>query len=353
MHVTGFTSIPVVSLDDWRRPSADRAAFADVVRGICHEVGFFSLVDHGVAQAFVDRYFAALEEFFRLPRATKDLIDKRHSPWFRGWEQVGSELTDNKVDHREQLDVSTEHPARPATCQPAYLRLDGPNQWPPDDVLPGFRPLVEEFMSRMGVLAEELMAVLAVGLGCPPDTFSQRFGERPFSLTKLISYPPTPPGAAGVNGHHDAGFLTILLQHGVGGLQALNPAGEWIDVPPVPGAFVINLGEMLQSMTGNYYVATMHRVITTEARLSSAYFHGPDLRASLAPLELPQRFADAVAASERHRTAGFMARRDELLDGRGGTGSAPAPVFGEQLWNYYVRSYPDNVRRHHPDAVGR
>ena len=104
-------------------------------------------------------------------------------------------------------------------------------------------------------------------------------------------------------------------------------------------------------MTGNYYVATTHRVIATDPRFSSAYFHGPDLRTSLAPLHLAQRFTDAVDASERHRTAGFMAKRDELLAGSAGTSSTSTPVFGAQLWNYYVRSYPDNVRRHYPDEI--
>jgi len=343
-----FTSIPTVSLDGWRRPGADRTAFAAELRRICHEVGFFTLVDHGVDAAFVDRYFTALRTFFALPEATKEQIDKRRSRHFRGWERVGSELTDNKVDHREQLDVSSEHAPYAADVEPAYLRLDGPNQWLPEVVLPGFHGLVDEFFVRMGALADELMGILAVGLGLPEHTFRTLFGKRPLSLAKLISYPPTPQGEAGVNAHHDAGFLTILLQHGVGGLQAQNPAGEWIDVPPTPGAFVINLGEMLQSMTGNYFVATNHRVIATEARSSSAYFHGPDLRTSLAPLHLDPSFAAAVAASPRHRGAGFMARRDELLAGASGTISESAPVFGEQLWNYYVRSYPDNVRLHYP-----
>lgn len=343
-----FTSIPEVSLAAWRDPAGDRAAFAQHVREICHEIGFFTLVDHGIEDAFVERYFDLLERFFALPEETKALIDKRRSPHFRGWERVGAELTDNRVDHREQLDVSTEHPPRAADVEPRYLRLDGPNQWLPEDVLPGFHAIVDEFFVRMGALADELMEILAVGLDLPADTFRRRFGERPLSFAKLISYPPTPPGEAGVNGHHDAGFLTILLQHGVAGLQAQNPAGDWIDVPPRRGSFVVNLGEMLQSMTGNYMVATTHRVIAHEQRYSSAYFHGPDLRASLAPLELDQRFADAVAASPRHRDAGFMARRDDLLAGAAGTIAPPAPVYGEQLWNYYVRSYPDNVLAHHP-----
>jgi isopenicillin N synthase-like dioxygenase len=203
----------------------------------------------------------------------------------------------------------------------------------------------------MGAIADELMAAMSMGLGMQPTHFRELFGERPLSFVKLISYPPTPPGEAGVNPHHDAGFLTVLVQHGVGGLQAQSPDGAWIDVPPRPGAFVVNLGEMLQAMTGNYFVATTHRVIARQARLSSGYFHGPDLRTRLDPLALHPRFAAAVAASPRHAAAGFMAKREELIEGRGGIASTSAPVYGQQLWNYYVRSYPDNVRAHYPHVA--
>ena len=343
-----FTEIPQVSASSWREGDADRAA-RDLVR-ICHEVGFFTLVDHGIDRQFLDRYFELLRAFFALPHETKERIAKHRSPFFRGWEDIGSELTDNRVDHREQLDLSTENSPYEPGALPAFLRIDGPNQWLPDYELPGFRDTVLEFFGRMGALADELMAVLARGLGLPPTTFRDRFGERPYSLVKLISYPPTPPGEAGVNGHHDAGFITLLLQHGVGGLQALNPDGHWVDVPPRDDAIVVNLGEMLQSMTGNYLVATTHRVIASEPRFSSAYFHGPDLRASLAPLDLHQQFADAVAASPRHRDAGFMAKREELLTGASGTTSSSAGLFGEQLWNYYKRSYPALVAAHHADV---
>lgn len=348
--MTAFDDIPVVSLAGWSAPGGDRPALADEVRKICHEVGFFMLVDHGIDEAFIDDWFDHLERFFALPEATKALIDKRRSRHFRGWESVGSEFTDNKVDVREQVDLWSEHPPWPTGTLPHHLALQGPNQWLPDEVMPGFRAAATEFFARMGALAAQLMEVFAVGLGLAPSTFADRFGEYPMSLVKAIRYPPTPSGGAGVNSHKDAGFLTLLHQHGVAGLQALNPDGEWIDVPPTPGAIVVNLGEMLQSMTGNYFVATTHRVITRDPRLSSAYFHGPDLRASLAPLRLDTRWGEAVAASDRHRTAGFMATRDELLSGDEGTSGAPVPVFGEQLWNYFVRSYPAHVRAHYPSA---
>lgn len=208
-----FREIPVVSLADWNGAAADPVAFADRLRATCHEVGFFLVVDHGIDRAFLADYFAALQSFFARPDAVKARIDKARSPWFRGWERVGAELTDARVDHREQVDVWTELPARSHDVEPAYLRLEGPNQWPDAD-LPELRPLVERFQAEMGVIADALMAAMSLGLGLAPDHLRDVFGRRRMSLVKLIHYPPTPPGGAGVNAHHDTGFLTLLWQHG-------------------------------------------------------------------------------------------------------------------------------------------
>jgi isopenicillin N synthase-like dioxygenase len=348
MSAQSFTSIPEVSMAEWHD---DPVAFAERLTTICHEVGFFSLVDHGIDAGFLDRYFALMAEFFALPEAVKATIDKLQSPHFRGWERVGAELTDNRTDYREQIDMWSEHPPAGPNPDPAFLRLLGPNQWLDEPHLPGFRAIVNEFFARMGHVGDQLMAAMSLGLGLAKGHISDIFGEQPQSLVKLISYPPTPPGEAGVNAHHDTGFLTLLAQHRVSGLQAQNPDGEWIDIPPRRGALVVNLGEMLQAMTGNYFVATTHRVVATEARLSSGYFHGPDLRTRLDPLPLHPRFAEAVAASPRHASAGFMAKREELLAGQSGIASASAPVYGQQLWNYFVRSYPENVRAYYPSLV--
>jgi isopenicillin N synthase-like dioxygenase len=343
-----FSSIPVLDLRGW---ADDGDAFADDLVRACHEVGFMLLTGHGVEPSFLDRWIEAVASFFALDEPTKARIDKRRSREFRGWERVGAELTDNRVDFREQLDVCSEHERVVGTPDPVFLRLEGPNQWLPDAVLPGFRALVLEYMARMGAIADTLMRGISRGLGLADDHLGRVFGARPFSLAKLIRYPETPTGECGVNAHHDAGFVTVLMQHGVSGLQALNRAGDWIDVPPTPGTFVINLGEMLQEMSGNYVVAATHRVIATEPRFSSAYFHGPDLRTRLDRLPLARRFAEAVAASPRHAGAGFMATRDELLRGASGTVSPGAGVYGQQLWNYYARSYPANMAAHHADVA--
>lgn len=343
-----FTTIPIVDLSPIRGSAAERGALADELRQICHEVGFFIAVNHGIEPAFIDAVFESMRQFFALPDEKKALIDKARSPHFRGWEAVGTEYTNNRPDIREQIDLWTEWPARPRTSPADFTRLLGPNQWMPDDVMPGQRALVLEWFDRLGTLADDLLGVLSLGLGLEEDHLVDYFGDEPMSLTKLISYPPTPEGQAGVNAHHDAGFLTLLAAGTTPGLQIQNPSGEWIDVPVVPESFVVNLGEILQSMTGNYFVATPHRVITRTARMSAGYFHGPSLDASLEPLPLDASFAEAVAASPRHSTAGFMAKRDETDAGVGDMASQHRPsTYGEQLWNYFARSYPANMAEHH------
>ncbi len=347
-----FTAIPILDLSHWTAPGSahHRAQFAADLLEASHRVGFLLLTGHGIEQSFLDEYFDALDTFFALPESIKARIDKIESRHFRGWERVGAELTDNRVDFREQLDLCSEYSPYTYDIEPAYLRLDGPNQWLDEDTAPGFRAIVEDFMRKMSGVADHLIAALSTAFGLDQHHLRTSFGERPLSLVKAIRYPPTPPGQCGVNAHHDAGFVTVLVQHAVGGLQALNPDGEWIDVPVVPGTLVINLGEMLQEISGNYVVATTHRVIATEARLSSAYFHGPDLRTRLDPLPLASSFREAVQNSPRHATAGFMAKRDELLAGQSGQGSTGTGIYGQQLWNYYARSYPANMARHHADA---
>ena len=344
-----FSEIPTVDLTRWWGSESEKQALANRVRDICHNVGFFVLTHHRVDPALVESVFSLSRRLFDLPLETKQLIDKRNSRHFRGWEAVGSEYTNNRPDMREQVDLWTEHPARAPSVSPSYLRLLGPNQWLDDRHLPGFKSTLDAWFRELGSLASTLLGVFSVGLGFPEGHFESLFGIEQMSLTKLIHYPPTPAGQFGVNAHHDAGFVTILAPGETPGLEVQNANGDWIPVPTVQGSFVINLGEMLQGMTGNYFVATPHRVFTREERFSVGYFHGPALETKLEPVALAEPFADAVSNSPRHAGAGFMARRAEIDAGVGDMQSDHRPdVYGEQLWNYFSRSYPDNVERHYP-----
>lgn len=151
------------------------------------------------------------------------------------------------------------------------------------------------------------MQLLALGLNLPENYFEDLFGNNRMSLLKVIRYPATPDGEFGVNPHHDTGFLTILNPGAQQGLEIELANGDWIPVPTIADALVINLGEMLQAMCGNYFVATPHRVVTQKPRQSIGYFHGSSLDIKLARIPLDQPFVDAVSASPRHQKAGFMA----------------------------------------------
>ncbi len=342
--------LPVVALDGRQGGEGRRRALGAQLADVCHEIGFFLVVDHGVDATLVDDVFTSMRRLFALDDDTKSLIDKRRSPHFRGWESVGAELTNGRPDHREQVDLWTEWPTR--KDGEVHHRLLGPNQWLPDDVLPGHQALVNRWFAELGALADHLLDLLSLGLDLDEGHLRRRFGPQPMSLVKLIHYPPTPSGGAGVNAHHDTGFLTVLAPGPVPGLQVEAPDGSWIDVPTVTGSLVVNLGEMLQHLTGNYFVATPHRVVTDRERYSAGYFHGPSLDTRLDPLPLGSRFAAAVAASPRHRAAGVMARRDETSAGVGDMQGRHRPAtYGEQLWNYFERSYPGHVARHYPSPA--
>ena len=344
-----FTEVPVVDIGSRAGGGAARRALAERLGEISHRVGFVIVTNHGIEQHVIDDVFDRCARFFALPEADKRSIDKRNSRHFRGWEPVGAEYTNNRPDIREQIDLWSDRPARAPDVTPRYLRLLGPNQWPPENVAPGFKPVLDRWFADMEALADDLLRLLALSLGLDESHFHTLFGPERMSLTKMVSYPETPPGQFGVNAHHDTGFLTVLAPGTTPGLQIENTDGDWIPVPIVPRSLVINLGEILQAMTGNYFVATPHRVTTRAPRFAAAYFHGPSLDMTLDPLDLDPRFAEAVARSPHHAAAGFMAQRDETAAGVGAMQSKKHPgTYGEQLWNYFARSYPDNVARYYP-----
>ncbi len=346
-----FSSVPIIDLNFFRMSGVEQEMLANRISEICHHVGFLIVTNHGIDQQLTDRVFSFSKAFFDLPLEKKQLIDKSNSRHFRGWESEGTEHTNNRKDFREQVDLWSEYPAREVEVSPSYLRLLGPNQWLPETILPDFRVTMNLWFDNLGNLGDRLMELLALGIGLKLSHFDDVFGRERMNLTKLIRYPVTPPGEFGVNAHHDTGFITILAPGDTPGLEIENAKGEWIPVPVIPDCFVINIGEMLQAMTGNYFVATPHRVFTKFPRLSVGYFHGPSLGTTLDKLSLGDQYCQAVAASLRHSNAGFMARRDQLFTGAGDMQSQNlATTFGDQVWNYLSRSYPKIIERFYPEC---
>jgi len=269
---------------------------------IARNIGFFHLIGHGISEAEIRAIREQTYAFFALPQAAKDKIDMEWSPHFRGYTAAGVERTRRRPDYREQIDIGAELPVNPlAPDSPAWLRLQGPNQWP--DGLPGFRDTVLHWQSRLREIAVRLLRAFMVALEQPADILDDLVGGPPSHLLKLIHYPGSadPSRQQGVGAHKDAGILTLLLQDKVGGLQ-VETGGTWLDVPPTENTFVVNIGEVLELVTNGYLRATPHRVKTPPAgvdRYSIAYFISARLDAGSVPiLQLPRHLAELATGPE-------------------------------------------------------
>jgi isopenicillin N synthase-like dioxygenase len=330
------SALPVLDLGDFDRGPAARAAFLAALRRAARDLGFFYLVGHGIDPDLAEEVQAAARRFFALPEADKLAIEMVKSPHFRGYNRVGWEHTRGRPDWREQVDIGAERPAIPdGPDTPAWLRLQGPNQWPA--ALPALRPALLRWQAEMTALLIGLLRALAAALGQPEDIFEPIYRDAPHQLLKIIRYPgqDATPDDQGVGAHKDSGILTAVLQDDQGGLQVETENG-WIDAPPRPGAFVINFGEALEVASDGYLRATVHRVVAPPSgtdRLSVAFFLGARLDATMPLLTLPPELAAQRRGVER---------------------DPDNPIFRQVGQNYLkgrLRSHPDVAQRHHADLL--
>jgi isopenicillin N synthase-like dioxygenase len=328
------TTIPVLDLAPLDQGEDAAAGFCDDLGRATHEVGFFYLVGHGIPQEVIDRAFADAGRFFALPEEEKRAVEMLRSPHFRGYTRAGGELTQGRPDWREQIDIAAERPACVDPAAPAYMRLEGPNLWP--EALPGLRDTFADWENRCTAVARRLLRCWALALGSPADVFNGTFGDRPSTLIKLVRYPGREERGQGVGAHKDPGVLTLLMvEPGKGGLQ-IETAGGWVDAPAVPGAFVVNIGELMEFATDGYLRATMHRVVSpppAETRLSIPFFFNPALDSRMPRIELPPELAV--------RAGGVTQDPGNVISG----------TFGENLLKARLRAHPDVAAVHHADLV--
>lgn len=327
--------LPVIDLDELA--TAEGRA---LLRDVTHEVGFFYLVGHGVDEELISRVRAAARAFFALPERDKLSIAMINSPHFRGYNRLGGEFTNGEIDWREQIDIGPER--EPVPDADGYMRLQGPNQWPAS--LPELRSAVSEYNDALAGVALRLLQNWAAGLGADPHVFDSAFAELPATLIKLVRYPArteaTVAGDQGVGAHKDSGVLTLLLlEPGSAGLQVKAGDGSWIDAPPREGAFVVNVGEMLEVATGGYLRATKHRVLTPPGaaeRLSIPYFYSPALDAVIPTIRLPKTLADKARGVEQDPANPLFT------------------TYGENTWKSRTRAHPDVFERWYPaEAAAR
>ena len=331
-------NLPVLDLSEFARDETSSKAqeFIQQLRETCHEVGFFYLTGHGIDPELNDRIQNLSRQFFAQPEDRRMEIAMDKSPHFRGYTPFKGEHTNGRADLRDEIDFGPEREALDVVTHD-WERLIGPNQFPTS--VPGLEPAVMEWQREMGRLGNTLLRAIARALDQTPAELEDWVTPQPEDTIKLVRYgPPTAPeeGNQGVGTHRDFGLLTFVLQDEVGGLE-VERDGELIDVVPVPGTFVVNLGEMLQLLTRGYFKATVHRVVSPPRdveRFSCIYFFNPRLDATLTPLALPPALAEVAPGGESDdKTNPILA------------------TCGENILKVRLRAHPSTAAIHHSDLL--
>ena len=280
-------TVPVVDLAPARAGGAAADAVAALVGSACDEVGFFQVTGHDVPPELLTELFTVTRQFFALPPDAKASVAQPAPDQVRGWSGVGSEGITYSLDEESPADLKEKFDIGPVD---AHRRsgTDGPhlapNLWP--DRLPGLRAPWEAAHAQLSRVTAELMDCAARALGLPPGFFVPLF-DGAVSMLRALYYPDQPepplPGQMRAGVHSDYGAFTLVTAEArPGGLQVLDRGGEWVDVPVIPGALMVMVGDLLTEWTDDRWPATLHRVVNPRRdqamdcdRLAFAFYSHP------------------------------------------------------------------------------
>jgi isopenicillin N synthase-like dioxygenase len=271
--------IPVIDLGPYLAgvPGAiDR--IADELRFALTEIGFYFIVNHNVPSEQIRAAFQQAARFHALPlhKKLEVKLDKHNVGYLT---MKGDTLRTSTVETVTMpnineaffvaRDLTSDHPEVLAD-----RRFRSANRWPTD--LPGFREAIVAYCESMELLVRKLVRLYARALRLPLEYFDQPFREPQYKL-RMTHYPyqaDLGEGEFGIAPHTDTSFLTLLAPNDVPGLSIRTQSGQWIDAPAIPGAFVVNGGQLLQRWTNDYFLATPHRAVNRsgDARYALAFF---------------------------------------------------------------------------------
>ncbi len=293
----GAPDFPIVDLSEFAAAdAAGRARIGAEVDRICRETGFLAITGHGVPDDVIADLWDRLTTFFdQPPEAKHQLAPAPGAPY--GYLGPGTEALaksrgeDTPPDLKESFNGGPLAVPAGETDPDALAFCYAPTPWP--KAPEGFRAAWEAYYAELQALAGRVMQVFAVALGLPEDHFAA-YIDTPISALRALNYPAQDSapeqGQLRAGAHTDYGSLTILLpEPGSRGLEILTPEGSWRAIPPVEGAFVINIGDLMTLWTGGRWRSTLHRVVTPpewarRRRMSLAYFHQPNWHAEIKPV---------------------------------------------------------------------
>ncbi|KXS12906.1 Clavaminate synthase-like protein [Gonapodya prolifera JEL478] len=351
-----FKVIPILDLALLRGSPAEKASFLEQFRDVMMTCGFLYIKNTGVSDDLQKRIYDVVVKTFALPREEKVKFAIEKSPVFKGWNELGKEVTYGKNDMRELVGIGYDNRLR-LPSEPLWFNNLGPWNVPTDEQVPNFRATVTEYLAAMHNLALELLHAVAATLGLAPTYFDELWLNdetgREASHFQFNHYPsidtesnPEWAENLGDAAHQDDDIVTILAQDMVGGLQVQNFDGDWIDVKPIEGTMVCNLGSFLEAVTGGRYIATSHRVrlnTSGKSRYSWPYFLQPKITTARWVEPLP----DEMLPEEVRNYKPDVKNRYEAME----FNRKIAKTIGEYM--FYVKqmkSYPEAKEIHYPDV---
>jgi isopenicillin N synthase-like dioxygenase len=284
-----FTDVPVIDLHPiWSGDGAAHRAVAEEIAEVCGRVGFFYVKNHRIAPADIAAIFQTAADFHNLPLDAKMEASMTRNNHAQGY--LHGMTKGNAKNLSENLQEAFQIRRPLADDDPDLLAgkpLHGKIPWP--SAMPDLKPRMLAYYDKVDALGYDLLRLFELSLELPDGTLRQYFKKDMNSL-RLLHYPPQRPDEEGVHlgarAHTDTNAFTILAQDDNGGLEIKNRDGEWVAVPPLPGTFVVNVGEVLKVWTDAVFSSTLHRVINRSGRerYSIPFFMYPSYDAVIQPL---------------------------------------------------------------------
>jgi isopenicillin N synthase-like dioxygenase len=302
--------IPIIDFAPFmaRDGLAARRRVARQLRQACIDTGFFYLANHGISEAEFRVAHDWAHVFFELPVTEKAKYDKSRHPARQGWMPVGGTNPDANADKAADAKETFVFARELFAGEPETGAFRaGHSQWPDERLMPGFKPFIQAHIVKRVAVAQELARAFALSLDLPEDYFDAAHRYLNCSLTYNY-YPPMDAETAlrtqwSISPHTDYGSFTLLSQDALGGLEVRDVSGEWIDVPPRPGTFVVNIADLFQRWTNGLYKSSLHRAsnFAGGARISLPFFVIPqsDVEVRCVPTcvgpDNPERYEPVIA----------------------------------------------------------
>lgn len=281
---TRLAPVPLIDVAPFRGGSTH--ARSDVARQVStalQEIGFMMISGHGVDQSLIDDLYEVSYEFFELPLEQKLRSGSPDHNRFQGYaapgRSDGAQISERQSFNVHKFDTLDEAYAAgyPDDCHVSMHAA----MWPEEPSR--FRVVWRRYFAEMERLGAELLEIVELALGFGAGYFADKIDKHQSSLVgNYYSFDidsGRDPSPYRFRAHvDDSSMLTILYQDdGPGGLQLHQRGRGWRDVEAVPGAYVVNIGEVLERWTNDRFVATPHRVLRppetdTDPRMSVPFF---------------------------------------------------------------------------------